>query len=497
MYLWSVKLPLLILFSLCLFSARAQSAGQVLDSLRQLAGGADSSFHDPRLDSLQQAFHSEHDSLQQRYQSTMAHVQDQRAHLQHQIDSLKSRQLPTGPYQKKLDSLHQRGVGLAGEYEDKVRNLQSRYTGKIQSLNLPPEASAQVKQVTDNITKLSVPGLPTDLGLKLPDLGANLPGGTLPDVNVPGVDALKDVPALKTPGLPDVGGDVGKLTGEAGALQDKIKTATGSVKNVNTAGAALENQVADASGVKEALGKTGQLGNMGGIPTEAAAQEQLKKEMMNQATQVARDHFAGKEEALQQAMATMAKYKQKYSSLNSLSDIPKRRPNEMRDKPLIERLLPGVGLQVLRRENWVYIDVNPYVGYRFNGQFTAGAGWNQRVGYHRTTHTLHLSGIVYGPRFFAEYKIGLGISPRVEMEWMNTDIPPLNQNSVDPPHREWVPGTHVGIKKDYAFFGRVRGTAMIMTRLYHYHHKSPYADVVNVRVGFEFPMKKKQKAAKG
>jgi hypothetical protein len=35
---------------------------------------------------------------------------------------------------------------------------------------------------------------------------------------------------------------------------------------------------------------------------------------------------------------------------------------------------------------------------------------------------------------------------------------------------------------------------MVMFRLFNPDHKSPYVDVVNVRVGFEFPMKKKLKA---
>jgi len=35
-----------------------------------------------------------------------------------------------------------------------------------------------------------------------------------------------------------------------------------------------------------------------------------------------------------------------------------------------------------------------------------------------------------------------------------------------------------------------------MVRVFDPHHKSPYADVLNVRFGFEFPIKKKAKAAK-
>lgn len=72
---------------------------------------------------------------------------------------------------------------------------------------------------------------------------------------------------------------------------------------------------------------------------DMAGKMQDPNALKDQAVQQAVNHFAGKEEQLQKAMETMAKYKQKYGSLESLSDIPKRRPNEMRDKPLRERLL--------------------------------------------------------------------------------------------------------------------------------------------------------------
>jgi hypothetical protein len=103
---------------------------------------------------------------------------------------------------------------------------------------------------------------------------------------------------------------------------------------------------------------------------------------------------------------------------------------------------------------------------------------------------------VYGPRAFGEFKIGKGFSPRAEFEYMNTLIPPsiLKINS-EIKYTQWVPGAFVGMKKEYQFFRNVKGTGMVMFRLFNPDHKSPYADVINVRVGFEFPMKKKPKQA--
>jgi hypothetical protein len=64
-------------------------------------------------------------------------------------------------------------------------------------------------------------------------------------------------------------------------------------------------------------------------------------------------------------------------------------------------------------------------------------------------------------------------------------------SSLDPGTRQWVWGAFVGMKKEYKFIKSVKGTALVMVRLYNPEHKSPYADVLNVRFGFEFPMKKK------
>ena len=138
------------------------------------------------------------------------------------------------------------------------------------------------------------------------------------------------------------------------------------------------------------------------------------------------------------------------------------------------------------------VDFNPYAGYRFTGRITAGLGWNQRVPYNIDAAKFSSDERIYGPRIFGEFKLWKGFSPRAEIEVMNTSIPPYTGTpTVDPSRREWVWGTFVGIKKDYKFFKNIKGTAMVMMRLYNPDYKSPYGDVVNARFGFEFPMKKR------
>jgi len=71
------------------------------------------------------------------------------------------------------------------------------------------------------------------------------------------------------------------------------------------------------------------------------SEEQAKQQLVSQARKVAVDHFAGKQEQLKQAMDQMSKYKQKYESVQSIEELPKRPPHAMRGKPFYERLVPG------------------------------------------------------------------------------------------------------------------------------------------------------------
>jgi hypothetical protein len=164
----------------------------------------------------------------------------------------------------------------------------------------------------------------------------------------------------------------------------------------------------------------------------------------------------------------------------------------MRGKPFIERMIPGAGIQVQKKGDDIMIDFNPYLGYRFTGRITIGAGWNQRMAYNMDKTKFNPSTRVFGPRAYGQFKVWKGFSPRAELEVMYTNMALLTRTpSLDPAKREWVWGAFVGMKKEYKLVKNVKGTASVMMRLFNQDHRSPYADVLNVRFGFEFPMKNK------
>jgi hypothetical protein len=172
---------------------------------------------------------------------------------------------------------------------------------------------------------------------------------------------------------------------------------------------------------------------------------------------------------------------------------PSGNRNEMKGKPLIERIVPGITLQIQKNSD-VLIDYNPLIGYRITGRFTAGTGWNERFNIAKHFQ-FSLKDRIYGPRAFMDFRLGKGFSVRTDVEKMNTYVPFVaNTNSVgDIGYRKWVWSAFIGFKKEYSFMKGIRGNAQFLYNLYDDHNNSPYGDRLVVRMGFEFPMKKKVK----
>jgi hypothetical protein len=487
-------LPLLLIAT----SVRAQH----LDSIAIPDLQADSVLHSKSviLDSIQRSFYLEADSIKSSYKQQMASLTVSRSKLNNRIDSLRSHDLSADGPQHELDSINAKSKELAASLDGKMNALKAKTGERIKDLGLPKDLESKASGITQKIDAFQLPVK----DLNIPDL--NLPDSPLKNLdglntsisspvgeigNLPAIDGLRNVGDLSQ--VTGKVGDLSELTGKVGDYGQDIQKVTGAVGDVQNIPGALEEKAADVAGLPATPDAKALMGDVPELPTNTGEVKDLAGEQVQQAV----NHFAGKEQVLEEAMAKMSKLKRKYSSLNSLSEIPKRRPNEMRGKPLIERILPSLTLQVQGKGEFVLVDVTPAAGYRFTGKLTAGLGWNHRIAYSKKFDAFSSLPRVYGPRSFAEYKIGKGFSPRAEFEFMNAPVPPLIQKiTADYSDRKWVSGAFVGIKKEYKIFKNIRGTSMVMLRIYNPHHKSPYADVINVRVGFEFPMKKKPKVVK-
>ena len=440
-----------------------------------------------QLDSLQLAFYQGADSLKNACKARLNRIDSAKTSLRARVDSLNNLRLPTEQYTARLDSLQQLRQKTVDSLSAKLERLRSKTTGRIDKLDLPPKVREKAAAVTGNID-----------GFKLPVQDLNIPAVDLQHGGLPNLDGLNSsIPSPvgevgNVPGVEGLSGKLGGISGlgeKANGLGDEAQQITGE-NNVEKISSVIENKAVSAAGVDGQLKAAGEVDPLqSAMPQPDVSAEGVKEKVQQKAI----NHFAGKEEQLKAAMEKMAKLKQKYSSLNSLSEIPKRRPNEMRGKPFVERLVPGVALQIHKQRDLLMVDFNPYTGYRFTGKFTAGLGWNYRLGYNLDHYRFANRLLVSGPRSFAEYRIGKGFSPRVELELMRAFVPPMFHLPHDHGQLEWVWGAFAGIKKEYRFVKNVRGTALIMIRVFNPAHKSPYPDVINARVGFEFPMKKKKR----
>lgn len=470
-----------------------------------------------KIDSIEHSFYQQSDSLKSIYKSKFGKMDSAQSRLENKLDSIRSLQtsIINAP-QAKIDSIQ---AGLHNKIDslsitrqtsrlthalDSIKNLRDstlmnlnkkmqiikeKIVGKLNSLDLPPEVKTKLSNVTGNIEGNKIPG--TDLNLSSINSKNNISLLGLDNLNLP------SAPSIPGTGLEGSKGETGAfdIAGKAGDYSNDLKQlGSGNLTEVKELPKAAESQAEELSGMKEVKEQTEPLNKYKDMARSMQNPDSLKGFVKEEIKKAAVNHFAGREEQLKQAMETIAKYKNRYPSLNSLADAKKRPPNAMKGKFFLERLVPGIALQTQKKGDDFMVDFNPYTGYRFSGRITAGVGWNQRMAYNLYKKLFHPNARVFGPRVYGEFKLWKGFSPRLEGEVMNTKISPATLTpSLDPGKREWVWGAFIGLKKEYRFFKNIKATALIITRVFNPDHKSPYADVLNVRFGFEFPMKTKAK----
>lgn len=443
--------------------------------------------------------------------STYNHTFDSiRNNLTHRIDSLNALQLPTAKYTRLLDSLNRVGPGkMLSEAQHKVAGVESKISKAEGKINAP--ATRVEQKVNEKLNLMRSKG----------GEGANLPGNVdLPGVNGPDTPGIPGVPGIEVnmpagntglnlsePGgsakIPALGelnkaqgslGEIGSVTGQvAGYGADAKNIASGNLDEVKQLPTAAENkaaELADLQGMQKQTQVIDGYKDMVGKGNDPKAL--LKEQAKLQAPKLAKNHFKGQEAVLQDAMDKMTKLKKKYTQLTDLKNLPKHKPNAMKGKPLVERLIPGILLQIQKSDN-AWLDYGVTLGYLISGRLTTGLGWNERIA---VTSKFSFTDIdrVYGPRTYLDFKFKKGISLRTDVEKMYTLVKPnpLNPNPSDLPTHAWAWGVFVGMKKEYQFVKSVKGNFQFLYNIYNDHGNSPYTTRLNVRFGFDFSMKRKE-----
>lgn len=442
-----------------------------------------------KVDSVVVAFQSQSDSIQLEYQKQVQRIDATSVSLQARIDSLRNLSLPTDRLTAKLDSLNQIKANEIEKVTSKIEALKADVTRELDKVNLPPQLQEPMQKLKASIKGYTLPEIDIKSG-KLPKLSLQEFG----DFKIPTLtDQINLDPEMKE--FMSKFNTIHQWTDKA---DDYIKDATnlvqGKFDEVKQVDKTLEGKLSSIEGVDQlAKGKAivSEYTQMDSSAIKAKAKELVQEQVM----EFAQDHFADKKEVLQQAMDKVSKLKSKYSDVKSLAELPKRVPNPLKGRPLIERLVPGFSFQISKSDNFL-LDVNPTLVYLITPRLSAGAGWNYRLTFDGWTITQEEE--IYGPRGIFEVKWTKGIVFRLLPELMYTVIPPqlAQLKGVDPTDKKWVPSLFVGIKKQFTVYKTVKGNTELLYNLYDRDGESPYADRLSVRFGFEFPMKKKPKRSK-
>ena len=323
------------------------------------ARAQDSLAHRTALASLQKNFEHQSDSIQKKFALPLDALDKKINKLQHQKDSLTKLNLPTKDVTHQLDSLNQIQNEKTRELNSSIQNLKKKTLDKVSSLNLPPQAQGEISKLTKSISSYSVPngffnGINANVSsLHMPSL--NLPSNiSIPSLNIPSMQKLDIKNIAQLPSL------------------EKYKSELAQVNQLKSKANAqeLEKMALKEAGknITELKALQGQEGKMADVKSEV---ENVKSEMgkgkdvkPEQVLQMAVNHFAGKEQQLKAAMDQVSKYKQKYSSVKSLAELPKRPPNPLKGKPWYERTVVGLNYFVMNKD-YVMVDFNPYAAWKF------------------------------------------------------------------------------------------------------------------------------------
>jgi hypothetical protein len=434
-----------------------------------------------KMDSIKSGFNSEADSIQNDYRKSMSALGEEQLSLNHQIDSLNKRNLPADHLTARLDSLQGKRNEITSRSNAKLAELKAKTAERLGKIETTPEMEGPFNEFKNKMNGITIAD---NTPIKIPPL--EIPGLDMQHLNVPLKD-MQGLPAITTPS-----GDIAAVTGELQNVTGDVKTlASGDLNNIENL-STVQKQAENIDAVKTLQDGSNVAGTYQQQVADLSNPDVVKEKAVEAAQKQAVNHFAGKEEVLKEAMDKVAKLKRKYPSVTSINDLPKRKPNAMKDKPFIERLVPGVYLQYQHKHAYL-IDVNPYAAYRISGRFSSGLGWNQRFVNTESSKLNKSNYRIFGPRVFVDAGIGRGFIVHVETELMNTFVPSKLTALPEQGNYQWVSATMIGIKKQYKIYKNLNGIALMQYNLYNKHFKAPYVDRLNSRIGFEYVLKPKAK----
>lgn len=447
--------------------------------------------YEAKLHALKSRMTSKIDSLGSLQHSDSA-LTNQLTKLRTKLDSIKN----LGPA-KDVSQAQERIAALENGLDKKVKTVEGKVNEKMGLFaknggNMPGGVNLPGANLSEG---LSVPGvnIPTvenSLGkLDSPDLNmnGNLPGAPkIPDAQIGDIKALEGVGDVQ-----EKLGSATQVSSQVSGYQDDLKNLQqGDLANVKQLPDALESKV---EGMDQLKGFKEQTGGFETMKKNWSDPQVMKEEALNKAKESAINHFAGHEEELKTVMEQMSKLKSKVPDPQGPIDLFKKRQQFMKEKPIVERFVPGFTFQFQKQQSF-WVDLNLYAGFKISGRWLAGLGWNERLAYNFKDEDWDNKKRIYGIRSFVHFKLRENIWLKADVEDMNAPFRPHGfKSNGEIVGRKWIWSYLIGMKKDFQFSKSFKGNVQMLYNIYDPEKDSPYLSKFNVRMGFEWQLRKKQK----
>jgi hypothetical protein len=455
-----------------------------------------------KLDFLQTKLSSKLDSLNA-LQIKDTTLTKQLTKLRSELDSIKT----LGPA-KDIKQAQERVAAVEGKLAGKVKNVEGKANVKMKlfsenggnvpgGLNLPEanlSSSLNLGQAL-NIPRADLPdvnlsgGLPGSLGnVEVPDLGVDSDLGN--EVMLPNA-RLADIKGLENAGkVQEQLGGLSEVGNQAKEYQDDLKEfKEGDLSNMEKLPGHLESKVENLDQVKNVQKE---IANFEAIKKKWNDPEVMKEEALNKAKETAVNHFAGHEAELKAVMEKMSKLKGKIPDPEEAIDLFAKRQQFMKSKPIIERFVPGLTFQIQKNQS-LWLDLNPQIGFKISGRWLTGLGWNERLAYDFNDQDWTRKHRIYGIRSFLHFKLKDSFWLKADGEYMNAPLRAKPHISSEIIGRGWVWSYFAGIKKDFQFSRRCKANVQTLYNVYNPEKKSPYTNRFNIRMGFEWSLRREEK----
>ncbi len=395
-----------------------------------------------------------------------------------------------GKVDEKLNAGTQKINNTIGKGTDavqgKIDGVSNTIEGKIPD-ELKGNISTSLDLPTDGLGADNI-GLGEQLDVPALDGVDNLSVGNIDQLEIDGFDGLNNV---EVDGLENVQQEITKTSGiiesvnteeyaeyveaiQAGDVQgieDKALEHAKSMDQVQY----LESQTEYFDQMESQFNDLNELGSSLSDP------EMAKKKILEEASKQAINHFAGQDQVLKTAQNSLLKYKQKYSSVESIKDLPKKY-NPLQGKPTGERLLPGFGLEISNKNDITGVEIMPQLAYRLTHNLDLGAGASYRFMFDYQMN-VNSEAAIYGGRAFLYYNFIKGLKAYGEGRYLNAYSE--GGQGIEK-EREWYLHYGVGIARDFNVYKSFQGQILALYNFNFDGFKIPTAQRLNLRVVFFF-----------